>query len=1048
MGERSTGTGKPGAVVPAAPVSYRLLGPVTAWREGREVDLGPQKQRAVLATLLLRAGQVVPARDILTAVWGDAPPSDGPNVVSKYIGRLRRRLGGAEALPWAGYGYCVPAGPHCLDLAAFEQHADRARAHRKAGELEFAASELRQAAGLWTGTALTGLDSPFFDAERDRLSELRLALVEEHADIDLRLGRHREWAPELAGRVAAHPLRERFAEQLMLALYRSGRQADALAVYRTLRRRLSEELAVEPGPRTARLHQAILRAEPDLDPALYLGAGAEPGAEAPEPEAARPASAPAAPAEPPAPKPHQLPAAIGDFTGRASELQELLDWLHCADDEGSRARVAIVTGPGGVGKTSLALQAAHLGRRAYPDGQLYVESAREATATDICARLLRALGVGGAAIPEPAERAALYRTLTAGKRLLLVFDDVAAEEQVASLIPADGRSAVLITARGTLPGLPAATRLELGMMRPAEAHLLLDTVIGADRLAREPAMAEELVRLCGRLPLALRIAAARVAANPHWTVARLVGRLGDERRRLDELRHRDLEVRASLNLSYQVLPCRARLLLMRAGLPAAPDIAEWGAAVLLDCDIAEAEDVLDQLVAARMVEVVGPGADGSARYRLHDLVRLFAQEQAERELDRAEREAVLDRALGAWLRLAERADMALPHGSFSRPTGPTPRYTLAPATEQVVLRDPLAWFDTEHGVLEALIGQAAATGRAAAAWELTGSLTSYYEVRAHCTEWTETHRRTLAAVRAADDALGTAVVLRGLGELHTLQDRSARAVECFAQARAVFAELGENHGVALCDSGLGHQYRICGRYEEALDAFAAAARVAADGGHPRTEAYARHCSGVAHLERGELPAAEAAFRAAFALATASGYRRGEAQTERGLGLLAATRGDPATAEGHFRRALAISVELGDPSAQAHALQLLADARLRRGLPDSVREPLHRALRIYRTTGEPFGQALVLQTLAEHQRREGHLAEALSSATTSVRLWSTQHAPLWHGRALRVLGDVHTALGDPAAAQEAWAQAFALFTALRAPERAEIAELMARSATER
>ncbi|WNI14161.1 AfsR/SARP family transcriptional regulator [Actinacidiphila sp. ITFR-21] len=1037
MGEQPAGsaddrTGRAGTV------GYRLLGAVGAWRDGREVDLGPHKQRAVLATLLLRAGQVVPTRDILHAVWDDEPPADGPNVVSKYVGRLRRRLGGGDALPWAGYGYCVPAGPAALDLAAFEERTARARVHRAAGDLESASRELERADALWTGPALTGLDSPFFDTERDRLGELRLAAVEEHADIDLRLGRHRRWAAELARQVAAHPLRERFAEQLMLALYRCGRQADALSVYRMLRGRLTAELGVEPGPRVARLHQAILRAEPGLD------TGAEPE---PEPDAGRAVTRPVPEPEPPAPRPHQLPAAIGDFTGRAAELGELRDWLHGPPAEGGRARVAIVTGPGGVGKTSLALQAAHLSRAIYPDGQLYVESAPDTEAADVCARLLRALGVGGAAIPEPAERAALYRTLTSGKRLLLVFDDVASEQQVASLVPADGRSAVLITSRSALSGMPATTRLELGMMPAREAYELLDTVIGAERLSREPEMAEELVRLCGRLPLALRIAAARVAANPHWTIARLVRRLADERRRLDELRHRDLEVRASLNLSYQVLPQRARLLLTRAGLLAVPDIAEWGAAALLDCSIAEAQDVLDQLVAARMMEAGGPGPDGSPRYRLHDLVRLFAQEQAERDLAAAEREAVLDRALGAWLRLAEQADAALPHGSFSRPAGPTPRYAAAPGVEQALLADPLRWFDREHGALETLIGQAAATGRAGAAWELTGSLMAYYEVRAHCTEWNDTHRRALAAVQAAGDRLGTAVVLRGLGELHTLQDRSAAAVDCFTRARALFAELGQTHGVAVCDSGLGHQYRVGGRYEEALQAFGAAARASAAAGYPRTEAYARHCSGVAHLERGELDRAERAFGAALALSAASGYRRGEAQTERGLGLLAGARGDHEAAERHFQRALAVSTELGEPAGTAHVLQMLADARMRRGRLDSVREPLRRALRIYRATGEPFGQALVLQTLAEHQRRLGRPADALEPATASVRLWSAQCAPLWHARALRVLGDVHADLADPAAARDARERALAILAGLGVPEHAEVAELLADTAAD-
>lgn len=989
------------------PVSFRVLGPVSAWRGRTEIDLGARKHLAVLAALLLRNGYAISAETVLAEVWGDSPPVDGPNVVSKYVGRLRRRLG-AELVEHTAVGYRISTTAETLDLAAFQQHVDTARQHRADGDLPTASARLHEAINLCRETPLTGLDSPFFDTERDRLTELRLTAVEECVEVDLALDRYRDWIAELGELVTRYPLRERFAGHLMEVLHRAGRQSDALAVYRTLRTRLIEELGIEPDPSLASLHERILAGEAETPPV--------------------PAT------------PRQLPPPPGDFTGREQELARLRSALR--DTEDATPPVVVVTGPGGMGKTSLAVRAALDARDHFPDGQLYVEIGPDDQEPEVCARLLRALGVGGAAIPEPLERAALYRSLAARRRLLVVLDNVTGEDQVAGLIPTGHGSAMLLTSRRLLTGMPVAERLVLTTLPQAEARQLLVRITGEGRLAREPGVADELVATCGGLPLALRIAAARIAGNPHWTIARFVARLTDERRRLDELRYQDLEVRASVNLSYQVLGPRARRLLMNIGLLAVPDFASWTAAVLLDCDLDAAEDVLDESLAAHMIEVAGVSDGGFPRCRCHDLVRLFAREQAGHELPTADRDAVLDRALGAWLYLAERADAAMPHGYFSRPGGGTVHSALADDVVESLERDPLAWFDAEHLALEALIGQAIATGRTTAAWELAACLVAYYEFRSLNPEWGDTHRRVLDAARAAGDRLGTAVTLRGLGELYTAQDRIAESIDCFLQAREIFVELGEKHAVSVCDNGLGHMYRVSGQHEEALAALGRAADSAAGDGQTRTESYARHCSGVAYLEQGRLDEAEECFRSALALARTSGYRRGEAQSERGLGLLYTTKGQLDRAYRHLSLALRFAQELGEPSGEANARHLLGDVLLRQGRFAEARTALRQALRIYERIGEPFGRALALHTLGEGARRSGDPSGALELLKAADAIWIKLDAPLWRGRNLRALGDAHAAAGDQTSAHETWRDAVELLAGLDVPEAQAIAARLA------
>jgi DNA-binding SARP family transcriptional activator/tetratricopeptide (TPR) repeat protein len=982
------------------PITFKVLGEVSAWRGGTELDLGPRKQRGVVAMLVLRGGGPVSVTDLVAAVWNESSPHDGPNVVSKYVGRLRRLIGDDTIFDRVDSGYQLRADRVVLDIAEFERRMGRYHEWRRRGELGEAAGEIHQGLALWRGDPLAGVEGAYFDVERARLAERHLNTLEERIDVDLALGRHHQVIDELVALATAHPLRERLAGQLMLALYRCGRQADALAAFRDIASQLADDLGIDPGPDLVRLRDAILRAAADL----LVGE----------------------PRESAVTVPRQLPAAVADFTGRKAELDSLAELL----DSGAEgcARVIALIGPGGVGKTSLAVQLAHRVRERFPDGQLYVQMS-QVDVDEAHTRLLRALGVADGAMPVPAERSALYRSLTADRRLLVVLDDVSAESQVLPLIPASARSALLATSRENLAALPAARRLELDTMPHVEGRRLLDQIVGPARTGRESDRADEIVALCGGLPLALRIAGARLTANPHWTVARFAGRLADTRRRLDELRHGDLEVRASLQLSFDGIGTDAAALLVRISLLNVPDFAQWSCAAVLGRRIEDTDDAIDQLLAARLLEPVRHAGFHGMRYRCHDLVRLFAREHAERLLTAAERDEVLDRALGAWLWLAERADSALPHGIFDRPRGPTERHRADLPAEI----DPLDWMHEERAAIASLIAQAIDTGRIGCAWELAGAMTAFYEFRSHMADWLSTHTKTLNALRGRGDLLGEGVILRGLAELHTGQDRVAESVECFQLARNLFVQLGNEHAAAVCDAGLGLMYRISGRYSEALAVFASCAVRSVSTGHARAESYALHGSGVVHLERRRLDDAERDFARALRLAGESGFRRGEAQSLRGLALVRVERDDLDGADLFLARSMEICVDLGETNGEANALQLLADVKLRQHKTDGVRPLLTRALEVFEDSGDLFGQALTLRTLGQLCADTGDTGQALRHLDRSVRIWAGLRLPLWHARTLRVLGDVHGRRGEVDLQRRAWATAHRLFDSIGAPE---------------
>ncbi len=587
---------EPGAV---GSLRFSVLGPVRAWLGSDFLSSGSPQQRALLAVLLLREGRTATAGELIDALWGDDPPSQALAAVRTYASRLRKILPPGVLVSESG-GYALRARPDALDLGVAQELAAQAEKSWAAGDRSQARSLINKSLGLWDGEALASVPGPYAETQRTRLEEWRLQLTETRLDLDLELGCHAEAVSELTALTAAHPLRERLRELLMLALYRSGRQAEALAVYADTRRLLADELGVDPRPELARLQQRILQADAEL----------------------------ARPVEEPAPvhtvmRPAQLPANVPDFTGRDFFVQELGAQLATAKT--SVMAVSAVAGIGGVGKTTLAVQVAHQARRHFPDGQLYVDlqgsEAQAAEPETVLGSFLRALGTHDSAIPDTLdERAALYRSTLDGRRILILLDNARDAAQIRPLLPGATGCAVVVTSRAQMVDLAGARLVDLDVMSPEEAFQLFTKIVGVERVQAEQGAARDVLAACGFLPLAIRIAGSRLAARPTWTVSVLAAKLADKRQRLDELQAGDLAVRATLDLSYRQLTAIQARVFRTLGAHSTPVFSVARVRALLRSSAAEAERTLEELANAGICIPLESG-----RYRLHDLAWLYAR---------------------------------------------------------------------------------------------------------------------------------------------------------------------------------------------------------------------------------------------------------------------------------------------------------------------------------------------------------------------------------------------------------------------------------------
>ncbi|MCW6004287.1 winged helix-turn-helix domain-containing protein [Micromonospora sp. CPCC 205371] len=671
----------------AAVIQFRLLGDLEVQRNGVLVVISAMKVRIILASLLLRAGRVVPVSVLVDRLWDQDPPADARPALQTYVTRLRRLLGTDVAIHSRSGGYVIEPPPDSCDLRQFDQRMENARVALGRGDRAAALESLRAATALWRGPILFDVDSaPLRRDEVPRLQERCLEAAERRFALELALGHYRAVVEELRALATAYPFQEGLRAHLMRALYRSGRQAEALEVYRDAAALLRTELGVDPGPELRGVHQAILLGE-DMDEDTRDGA----------------------PPNPPALC--QLPPAIGDFVGRAEEAAGIACSL-AGKGKQATVPIVVVSGVAGVGKSALAVHVAHRVRDQFPGGQLYVNLGGGGPAprdvSEVLGELLYALGLPPAAQPLSAQaRAATFRARVADRRMLIVLDDAADAKQVATLLPGTAGSAVLVTSRRSLDELPAADRHRLRPFSVAEGVSLLSRILDPGRVAGERPVAEELVDLCGRLPLAVRIIGARLQPRPTVKLRTLAERLRDEHRRLDELTVGDLAVRSELAVGYGGLAGPIQLALRRMGLLPTESFAAWTLGAITDGG--DGERAVEQLMAAGLLEPVGLDPTGQLRYRPHDLVALFARELASREDEEATR-AAYQRLLDTYLVLAHSVHLRVVRKDGLPPDRLPDGICAGPVDIAGLTADPSAWLHTERSQLLYAMAQACQLG--------------------------------------------------------------------------------------------------------------------------------------------------------------------------------------------------------------------------------------------------------------------------------------------------------------------------------------------------
>ncbi|MCR8573979.1 AfsR/SARP family transcriptional regulator [Streptomyces sp. Isolate_219] len=936
---------------------FSVLGPVRAWRGATQLAAGSPQQRALLAALLLRGGRTATAPELVDALWGEEPPHAALAALRTYASRLRKALGDdAATLVSESGGYAirsVDGRPLDLDLDHAEQYAAEAEKAKAVGDRGRARELLDAALALWTGEPLAGLAGPYADTQRTRLDEWRLTLVETRLELDLEVGCHAEAVSELTALTAAHPLRERLRELLMLALYRSGRQAEALAVYTDTRRLLDEELAVEPRASLSELQQRILRADADLDAPLTLSDGSDH-------------------ADHVVVRPQQLPATVADFTGRTPFVAELGDRL--ATSEGSVMAVSALTGIGGVGKTTLAVHVAHAAREHFPDGQLYADlqgaGHTPAEPEAVLGAFLRALGTPDSAIPDGLEeRSALYRSALAGRRVLALLDNARDAAQIRPLLPGTEGCAALITSRARMIDLAGAHLIDLDVMSPDEAFTLFTLIVGEERVNAEREASMDVVGACGFLPLAIRIAASRLASRRTWTVSVLASKLADERRRLDELRAGDLAVTATFELGYgQLEPQQARAFRL-LGLADGPDISLAAAAALLGMDADTTESLLESLVDTSLLESAAPG-----RYRFHDLVRLYARSCAERdEQPPEERDAAVSRLLDFYLATAAHRYPLERPGDILVDHMETPHY---PGLVFEDRAEAMSWLFSETRCLIACALQNTAPGSLRRAVDLLVLTRDMADSGASNRQFEQASLTLLAAALKSDDQHAAARVHWILAPIYTQSGRLGEADEHAKLATLRGLAAGDDFSACNGLNDRGIIASIESRLDEA-DAYLNQALLSyRDINNKQSEASALCNLSRVHLDTGRVDSAVALAEQGVALYEECGASRRLANGKYNLGM-----------------ALTLADRLEEATQQ-----------------------LTEALVSFQDTRQRFWEGMTYLRLAEVELAAHQPAKAANYAELAVAALRSSGGDRWRASALAVLGDALSEIGHTGRAQ--------------------------------
>jgi DNA-binding SARP family transcriptional activator len=970
---------------------FGVLGPIEVSCAGGLVALGGGRDRLVLAALLLNADQLTLTSQLIAWLW-ERPPTTAKAQVHNMISRLRKRLGdgtGDLILSRPG-GYELRLGGHELDLAEFRGLVEKGRQARADGRLEAAVSTFDEALALWRGPALTDVAADFADETRHTLHEELLAAAEAQLSAELALGRHDDVLRKVATLIVDHPYRERLREIKMMALAGAGRRADALAAYQDAYRCLVEDLGVEPGRPLRHLEQRILSDD------LVL-----------------------APHTPGTLVPRQLPPMTAVITGRDELIGEVCDALRARTPAGP---VVVLVGPGGVGKTTVALAAAHVIGDWFPDGQLYADlrGTRQSPADPhvVVGRLLRDMGVDGAALPDDRdERIAMYRSHLAHRRLLVVLDDAASEAQVRPLLPGAACCGAVVTSRRQLAALVGPARWTVPVPAPEAAAQVLARVVGAERVAREPDAAAAIADLCGHLPLAVCIAAARLSVHPEWTLAHFRRRLAEQRGRLDELTVGDLDVRASIALSYQALDAPLRSLFRRLALIAAPDWPAWVAGRLLCAnDGRPVAPMLDQLVDTHLVEPLGRDVFGQPRFRLHDLVADFGRERATAEDEPATLAGAQSAMLTGWLVLAAEADERLDHGmAFAADLALPEEAGPAPAEAAAVRRAPAEWFEAERVALVSAVNQACQLGEGALAGMIALRIAGFLALRSHEDDREHTLNTAIVCTKAHGHKDLLVRLLGALFAMRSQRNQYGELPAIAAEELAVARQLGDQDKEFQALNHAGRAARMLDRFAEATAALDQALELARRGViAPRLRCRVLNALANLHTDLGEPERAVELIEEAVELGRTVGGRT-MAILLRDYSLALMDVGRYAEAERALEKAFVTARALEDDRGMAWIEQAQADLDIRLGRWADAEARLDRSLSVQQEVGDREGLGEVLRSRGDLETGRGAPRDAVEPLRQSLEIWRGLGASLQQARTLARMDLVLTALGEDAAA---------------------------------
>jgi DNA-binding SARP family transcriptional activator/tetratricopeptide (TPR) repeat protein len=1026
---------------PATGIRVRALGSLAAYANGTEIEI-PPTGRTLLGLLAVQSHRVVSPDEIIDVLWGDRPPRTCRSLIHVYVRQLRAllepqraRRAPAQTITLAPGGYRLELAADQLDVALFDHLVARAGAAQATGDTDQAAALLAQALRLWRGPVLA--DGGAWVRQHPAviaLGQRRLAATLAYADVALEAGRAdpggatHELLTALRAVTPDEPLHEGLHARLMLALAGTGEQAAALQVYLAMRDRLADDLGIEPGPELTAAYLRVLRQQPG-----------------------RPVGAPGAGGPAETPVPAQLPATVPAFTGREEHLRTLAAALEEAD--GRSTVIAAIVGTAGVGKTALAVHWAHQVRDRFTDGQLYVNLRGYASGPPLrpieaLARFLHALGIPSEAVPvELHEASALFRSLVADKRMLILLDNANHPDQVRPLLPGGSGCHVVITSRDRLAGLVArdgARPLSLDVLTPNESHVLLGRLIGVGRVLGELTATADLAELCARLPLALRIAAANIASQPRHTVTTYTNQLREGNRLAALVVDGDEEtaVRAAFDLSYTALPAPAQRLFRLLGLAPGPDVTAEAAAALADIDVTGAARLVDQLASANLIDQHVPG-----RYGLHDLMRLYALERVTTDESDDARRAARARLFDLYLQRVHAGARRLYDGPLRLPLPPSPR-------GPVEFRDDAAaaaWMDSERGNLLAAIAHANSAGPVEFAWLLADGLRGYFLLRMYTVDWLTAARAGLEAAETAGDRHGQAATLISLGVLHARLSRHLDANVYLYRALDLARQADWKQAIAVSLSNIGAVYVELGRLAEAAEPLRESIETARGIGLVYTVAAALSNRGYVNLHLGRLAEATAEFNEAISTLDESSFRDGWAQMRSNLAATCHLLGHLDLALDHVTAALAAHRATGNRASESVTLQvmsnILADAgRLDEALSVAERavviaseaghsrneslahsglgmvkavlgrhreaiEDAERGLRLARATNHLHPEVIALIALADARRRHGERTAAHTYAESALNIARAAGFRVLEGQAATTLAEIHGELGQ-------------------------------------